>query len=85
MLVASYSSSGCCNDEDVHLNRANDMVNEQVAFSEKVSLSTIPLVVESYEAWGKEAQHCFPRSVSCLAIHNCTVPRPCQRLNFMQG
>ena len=39
--AASYSSSGCCNNEDAHLNGAIDMFNEQVAFSEKISFSSV--------------------------------------------
>ena len=37
----SYSSSGWCNNEGVHLNCTIHMFNEQVAFSEKINLSSI--------------------------------------------
>ena len=40
-LIASYSSSGCYNNEDAHLNRAIDMFNKQVTFFEKMSSSSI--------------------------------------------
>ena len=45
-FIASYSSSGWCNNEDAHLNRAIDtcMFNEQVALTEKISLSSITSV-----------------------------------------
>ena len=43
-FIASYSSLGWCNNEDAHLNRAIDMFNEQVALSEKKSLSSITSV-----------------------------------------
>ena len=35
---------------------------------------SIPLVVESYGAWGKEAQKCFSKLASHLAVHGC-VPK----------
>ena len=42
-FIASYSSSRCCNNQDAHLNRAIDMFNEQVTFSEKIYLAPSPL------------------------------------------
>ena len=39
--AAFIASSGWCNNENAHLNRAIDMFNEQVALSEKISLSSI--------------------------------------------
>ena len=35
---------------------------------------SIPLVVESYGAWGKEAQQSFSKLASRLAVHGC-VPK----------
>ena len=48
---------------------------------------SIPLVAESYGAWGKEAQQSFPKLASRLAVHGC-VPKskatfePYARLNI---
>ena len=36
---------------------------------------SIPLVVESYGAWGWETQQCFFRLAFCLAVHGCVPKR----------
>ena len=43
---------------------------------------SIPLMVEPYGAWGKEAQQCFSRLTSCLAVHG-SVPKSMATLKLL--